>query len=40
MAAGDISSFLTHAAAASMPATAAARTPLAPTVIEVTPVAT
>lgn len=40
LAAGDISSFLTHAAAASMPATAAARTPLAPTVIEVTPVAT
>lgn len=39
-AAGDFSSFLTRAAAASMPSTAAARTHFAPTVIEVTPVAT
>ncbi|MGW7635344.1 hypothetical protein [Streptomyces decoyicus] len=39
-AAGDFSSFLTRAAAASVPAMAAARTHLAPTVIEVTPVAT
>ncbi|BDH16056.1 hypothetical protein HOK021_72350 [Streptomyces hygroscopicus] len=38
-AAGDFS-FLTRAAAASVPAMAAARTHLAPTVIEVTPVAT